>query len=66
MSELPPVSDDDVVGHLEALRAELVAQIWPTALKAARSSDHERVRDMVKLKVDIEAIDFAMAHRPRS
>jgi hypothetical protein len=60
------MSDDDVVGHLNALRADLVAQIWPTATKAAQSTDHERVRDMVKLKVDIEAIDFAMAHRPTS
>jgi len=46
------------------LRAKLVSQVWPAALVAAETGDHERVRDLVKLKVDIEAIDFALSHRP--
>jgi hypothetical protein len=53
-----------VSAKLVALRGELEARIWPTAAAAAQSGDHERVRDLVKLKVDIEAIDFALSHRP--
>lgn len=53
-----------VSAQLVALRAELEAKIWPTAVAAARSGDHERIRDLVKLKVDIEAIDLALSHRP--
>ena len=33
-------------------------------MAAATSGDHEDIRDLVKLKVDIEAIDFALGHRP--
>lgn len=60
------MSDDAaaVSTKLAALRAELEASIWPTAVAAANSGDHERIRDLVKLKVDIEAIDFALSHRP--
>jgi len=46
------------------LRAKLVAEVWPAAIVAAETGDHERVRDLLKLKVDIEAIDFALSHRP--
>ena len=53
-----------VSAKLVALRAELEANIWPTAVAAANSGEHERIRDLVKLKVDIEAIDFALSHRP--
>lgn len=55
---------EDVSAKLVALRQDLEASIWPTATAAAQSGDHERVRDLVKLKVDIEAIDFALSHRP--
>jgi hypothetical protein len=60
------MSDDAaaVSAKLAALRQELEGSIWPTAAAAANSGDHERVRDLVKLKVDIEAIDFALSHRP--
>jgi hypothetical protein len=60
------MSDDAaaVSAKLAALRQELEASIWPTAVAAANSGDHERIRDLVKLKVDIEAIDFALSHRP--
>ncbi len=60
------MSDDAaaVSAKLAALRAKLEANVWPTAVAAATSGDHERIRDLVKLKVDIEAIDFAMSHRP--
>jgi hypothetical protein len=60
------MSDDAaaVSAKLAALRQELEASIWPAAVAAANSGDHERIRDLVKLKVDIEAIDFALSHRP--
>jgi hypothetical protein len=58
------IDDATVSARLIALRGELEASIWPTAAAAAKSGDHERVRDLVKLKVDIEAIDFALSHRP--
>lgn len=54
----------DSASKLLELRAELASRVWPTACKAAETGDHEHVRDLVKLKVDIEAIDFALSHRP--
>ncbi|WP_292020668.1 MULTISPECIES: DUF2171 domain-containing protein [unclassified Brevundimonas] len=53
-----------VAAQLLAVRDRLKAEVWPTAIAAAQSGDHERLRDLVKLKVDIEAIDFALGHRP--
>lgn len=55
---------NETAAKLLNLRAELVARVWPAAAAAAKSGDHERVRDLVKLKVDIEAIDFALSNRP--
>ena len=54
----------DVAARLLEIREALEAKVWPTAVEAAASGDHERIRDLVKLKVDIEAIDFALRHRP--
>ncbi len=56
--------NEAIAAQLQAIREELEAKVWPTAVDAAASGDHERIRDLVKLKVDIEAIDFALAHRP--
>jgi hypothetical protein len=53
-----------VAARLHAIREDLQTQVWPTAVEGANSGDHERIRDLVKLKVDIEAIDFALGHRP--
>ena len=53
-----------VAARLVAIRDELEAKVWRTAVEAAASDDHERIRDLVKLKVDIEAIDFALLRRP--
>lgn len=53
-----------VSARLLAIREELNARVWPTAVEAASSGDHERIRDLVKLKVDIEALEFALVHRP--
>ena len=58
-------ADHDVVAaQLLSIREQLKAEVWSSAVAAATSSDHERIRDLVKLKVDIEAIDFALGHRP--
>ena len=56
--------NDAVAAQLLAIREQLTTEVWSTAVAAATSGDHERVRDLVKLKVDIEAIDFALGHRP--
>lgn len=58
------LTDDAVSASLIAMRQALEASVWTTATAAATSGDHERVRDLVKLKVDIEEIDFALSHRP--
>lgn len=56
--------NDAVAAQLLAIREQLTTEVWSTAVAAATSCDHERIRDLVKLKVDIEAIDFALGHRP--
>ena len=58
------LDDAEVAARLLAIREELDAKVWPMAVEAAMSGDHERIRDLVKLKVDIEAIDFALLRRP--
>ena len=57
-------SDENVSAKLVALRHQLEASVWRTATEAAETGDHEKVRDLVRLKVDIEAIDFALSLRP--
>jgi hypothetical protein len=59
-----PASNEDIATKLVALRQTLEASVWPAATAAAETGDHERVRDLVRLKVDIEAIDSALSHRP--
>lgn len=56
--------NDAVAARLLAIREQLTTEVWSTAVAAATSGDHEPIRDLVKLKVDIEAIDFALGHRP--
>ena len=56
--------NDAVAARLLAIREQLTTEVWSTAVAAATSGDHEDIRDLVKLKVDIEAIDFALEHRP--
>ena len=53
-----------VAAKLIAIRTRLEAKLWPTAVAAANSDEHECIRDLVKLKVDIEAINLALSHRP--
>lgn len=56
--------NEAVADRLIRIREALEAKVWRTAIQAAASDDHEHIRDLVKLKVDIEAIDFALGHRP--
>lgn len=63
MTDSPAAAPDDIA-KLEQLRLSLIAKVWPTAVEAAHTGEHEMVRELVRLKVDIEAIDFALAHRP--
>jgi len=56
--------NDAVTAQLLAIREQLTTKVGSTAGAAAASGDHERIPDLVKLKVDIEAIDFALGHRP--
>ena len=58
------LDDAEVAARPLAIREALDAKVWPMAVEAAMSGDHERIRDLVKLKVDIEAIDFALLRRP--
>jgi hypothetical protein len=53
-----------VAARLVALREALEARVWPTAVEAATQGDHDGIRELVKLKVDIEAITFALGYRP--
>lgn len=53
-----------IATRLVALREALEAKVWPTAVDATIHGNHDRIRDLVKLKVDIEAITFALEHRP--
>ena len=55
---------DAVAAQLLAIREQLTTKVWSTAGAAATSGDLERVRVLVMLKVDIEAIVFALGHRP--
>ncbi len=59
-----PANAEDISAKLVALRQSLVDSVWPTATQAALTGAHEDVRNLVRLKVDIEAIDFALSHRP--
>ncbi len=64
MTEAEHQANDDYVARLQAIRAELVARVWPAGVEAAIKHDHETVRELVRLKVDIEAIDYTLSHRP--
>ena len=55
---------EEISAKLVALRKELEASVWEIATAAAQTGVHEKIRDLVRLKVDIEAIDFALSHRP--
>ena len=56
---------EEVAAKLVALRQALAASVWTSAIAAVADPDnHEKVRDLVRLKVDIEAIDFALSRRP--
>lgn len=53
-----------VVEKLKALRASQLELVWPAAKAAATSGDHSPLVDLIKVYTAIQAIDFALAHRP--
>ena len=53
-----------VIGKLKALRAAQLEQVWPAAKAAAASRDHAPLVDLIKVYTAIQALDFALAHRP--
>lgn len=53
-----------VIEKLKALRASQLELVWPAAEAAATSGDHSTLVDLIKVYTAIQAIDFALAHRP--
>ena len=55
---------DAVAEKLKALRATQLEQVWPAARAAATSGDHEPLVELIRVYTAIQAIDFALSHRP--
>ena len=55
---------EGVAEKLKALRASQLQLIWPAAEAAASSSDHAPLVELIKIYTAIQAIDFALSHRP--
>ena len=55
---------DAVAEKLKALRTSQLEQVWPAAQAAATSGDHSPLVELIKVYTAIQAIDFALAHRP--
>ena len=53
-----------VVAKLKVLRASQLELVWPTAEAAATSNDHSPLVELIKVYTAIQAIDFALEHRP--
>lgn len=54
---------DGVAEALKALRTSQLALVWPAAQAAARG-DHADLVELIKIYTAIQAIDFALSHRP--
>lgn len=52
------------MAKLRELRQAQMALIWPAAEKAATTSDHEALIELIKVYTAVQAIDFAIANRP--
>ena len=63
---MPDAAEDaeKTVERLKALRAAQMDLIWPAAKAAAEASDHAPLIELIKVYTAIQAIDFAIAHRP--
>lgn len=59
-----PGDPEATLARLRELRAAQLALVWPAAERAASSSDHEPLVDLIKVYTAIQAIDFAIANRP--
>ena len=63
MSDAPP-DTDSVAEQLTALRAAQLELVWPAAKTAAQSGDHADLVELIKIYTAMQAIDFALSHRP--
>ena len=57
-------NSEAVVEKLKALRASQLELVWPAAEAAATSNDHSPLVELIKVYTAIQAIDFALEHRP--
>ena len=53
-----------VAEKLKALRASQLELVWPAAEAAATSGNHSPLIELIKVYTAVQAIDFALAHRP--
>jgi hypothetical protein len=56
---------DDIIQGLHARRAALLDELWTVAAEVAAGAAPEVLTRLVRLKADIEAIDFAVANAPQ-
>ena len=59
-----PARTDETLARLRELRQAQMALVWPAAEQAAASADHSPLVELIKVYTAIQAIDFAIAHRP--
>ena len=55
---------EETLVKLRELREAQLALVWPAAEQAAASQDHAPLMELIKVYTAVQAIDFAIAHRP--
>jgi hypothetical protein len=55
----------ETLKRLGVTRSALVEQLWEAASKVTGPEAWDQLRELARLKADIEAIDFAIASAPR-
>lgn len=58
------MSDAQTQTRLEDLKKELEAKVWPAAIEAGAEYHVDALEPLLKLKAQIEAIDWALKARP--
>ncbi|MFN3667866.1 MAG: hypothetical protein ACK4VY_01005 [Brevundimonas sp.] len=59
------MSDDETVQRLRDFREQLEAEVWSAATEAAAEYHVDQVTHLVQLKARIDALTWAIDHRPR-
>ena len=59
------MSDDETVQRLRDLREQLESEVWSAATEAAAQYHVDQVTHLVQLKARIDALTWAIDHRPR-